>query len=103
MLERLEQLVSDCDAAIALPGGPGTLTEIALAWNLMIVGARRRRPLILVGDGWQSVFDQFLAQLGEYTPEVQRGLLQFAPDVQTAVRLLGTNVLDANVLDSNAS
>ena len=26
-----------CDAAIALPGGPGTLTEIALTWNLMIV------------------------------------------------------------------
>jgi hypothetical protein len=103
MLERLEELVSACDAAIALPGGPGTLTEIALTGNLMIVGARRRRPLILVGGGWQSVFDQFLAQLGEYTPEVQRGLLQFAPDIQTAVRLLGPNVLDSNVLDSNVS
>jgi uncharacterized protein (TIGR00725 family) len=97
MLERLEELVSACDAAIALPGGPGTLTEIALSWNLMIVGARRRRPLILVGGGWQSVFDQFLAQSGAYTPEVQRGLLQFAPDVQTAVRLLDSNVLDSNV------
>ncbi|MDP2993622.1 MAG: LOG family protein, partial [Anaerolineales bacterium] len=35
--ERLNELVLACDAAIALPGGPGTLTEIALTWNLMIV------------------------------------------------------------------
>jgi hypothetical protein len=58
----------------------------------MIVGVRHRRPLILVGAGWQSVFDQFLAQLGAYTPEVQRELLQFAPDIHTAVRLLDSNV-----------
>jgi hypothetical protein len=95
LLDRLEELISACDAAMALPGGPGTLTEIALTWNLMIVGARHRRPLILVGEGWQSIFDQFFARLGEYTPEVQRGLVQFAPDVQTAVRLLESNVHDA--------
>src|SRR6185295_11638657 len=34
--ERLNCLIDSCDAAIALPGGPGTLTEIALSWNLMI-------------------------------------------------------------------
>jgi uncharacterized protein (TIGR00725 family) len=28
--ERLNELVLACDAAIALPGGPGTLTEISL-------------------------------------------------------------------------
>jgi uncharacterized protein (TIGR00730 family) len=88
LLERLEEMISACDAAIALPGGPGTLTEIALTWNLMIVGARHRRPLILVGGGWQSVFDQFFARLGEYTPEFQRELVKFAPNVQAAVRLL---------------
>ncbi len=35
--ERLYELIQACDAAIALPGGPGTLTEVALTWNLMIV------------------------------------------------------------------
>ena len=49
--ERLDGLISGCDAAIALPGGPGTLTEIGLMWNLMIIDAIRRRPLILVGRG----------------------------------------------------
>ena len=54
--ERLEELVRACDGAIALPGGPGTLTEIALTWNLMIVAAIHPKPLILVGPGWKAVF-----------------------------------------------
>jgi uncharacterized protein (TIGR00730 family) len=88
LMERLEELISGCDAAIALPGGPGTLTEIALTWNLMIIGSLHRRPLILVGEGWQSVFDQVFTRLGTYTPSNQRSLLQFAPDVKTAMNLL---------------
>lgn len=95
LMERLEELIGACDAAIALPGGPGTLTEIALTWTLMIVGTLHRRPLILVGDGWQSVFDQVFTGLGDYTPEQQRELLQFAPDVQTAMQLLENNAVGA--------
>ena len=86
--ERLQVLIEECDAAIALPGGPGTLTEISLMWNLMIVESLHRRPLILVGDGWQSVFGQVFEKLGTYTSENQRNLLQFAPDVKTAVALI---------------
>ena len=86
--ERLQVLIEECDAAIALPGGPGTLTEISLMWNLMIVESLHRRPLILVGEGWQSVFGQVFDKLGTYTSEKQRDLLQFAPDVETAVSLL---------------
>jgi uncharacterized protein (TIGR00725 family) len=88
LMERLQVLVEECDAAIALPGGPGTLAEIALTWNLMIVESRHRIPLILVGDGWQSAFGQVFDKLGIYTSENQRDLLQFAPDVKTAVNKL---------------
>jgi len=88
LLERLQILVQECDAAIALPGGAGTLTEIMLMWNLMIVESIHRRPLVLVGDGWQSVFDQFLHSLGTYIHEVQRTLVSFAKDGQTAVELI---------------
>jgi len=86
--ERLNGLIDGCDAALALPGGPGTLAEIALIWNLMIVEALPRRPLILVGRGWQSMLDQAYAEMGEYFSENQRLLVQFAPDVETAVQLL---------------
>ena len=88
LLERLQVLVEECDAGIALPGGPGTLTEIALMWNLMIVESAHRRPLVLVGNGWQSVFDQFYSQLDVYIAEKQRALVQFAEDVSTAVELI---------------
>jgi uncharacterized protein (TIGR00730 family) len=86
--ERLNALIDGCDAAIALPGGPGTLAEIALTWDLLIVESLPRRPLVLVGDGWQSVFDQFFSSFHTYTPVNQRELLLFAPDVETAVKLL---------------
>jgi uncharacterized protein (TIGR00730 family) len=88
LIERLQVLVEECDAAIALPGGPGTLTEIALTWNLMIVESRHRSPLILVGRGWQSTFDQFFNEFHTYMPVNQRELLLFAEDVKTAVKML---------------
>jgi len=88
LFERLQVLIQECDAAIALSGGAGTLTEIMLMWNLMIVESMHRRPLVLVGAGWQAVFDQFLNSLGTYIPEIQRELVSFAKDGQTAVEFL---------------
>jgi uncharacterized protein (TIGR00730 family) len=88
LLERLEVLIEDCDAAIALPGGPGTLTEISLMWNLMVIQATHRRPLILVGEGWHATLDQAYTELNDYFPAHQRELVQFAPDIQTAVELI---------------
>src|SRR5512138_448933 len=88
LTERLHTLIHESDAALALPGGPGTLTEIGLTWNLMIVESLHRRPLILVGGGWQSTFDQFFRELSSYMTAQQREILQFAPDVPTAIELL---------------
>ena len=88
LVERLHTLIHECDAALALPGGAGTLTEISLLWNLMIVESLHRRPLILVGRGWQSTFDQFFKEFDSYMPVHQREILSFAKDVQTAVKML---------------
>jgi uncharacterized protein (TIGR00730 family) len=86
--ERLNELVHACDAAIALPGGPGTLTEIALTWNLMIVASIPKKPLILVGGGWKAVFDEMFNSLGEVIPSNQRELLRFAANVRSAMAIL---------------
>jgi uncharacterized protein (TIGR00730 family) len=86
--QRLNELVHACDAAIALPGGPGTLTEIALTWNLMIVDAIPRKPLILVGEGWKTTLETFLSQLDGYISEKQRSFLFFSADGIEAVRTL---------------
>ena len=87
--ERLNALIEKCDAAFALSGGPGTLTEISLMWNQLIIKALPPTPLILIGNGWQTVFNQaFYTELGDYVPAHQREHLQFAPDVNSAVKLL---------------
>jgi uncharacterized protein (TIGR00725 family) len=88
LMERLIGLIEGCDAAMALAGGAGTLTEISLMWNLMIVESLPPRPLILIGSGWQSTFDQFFKEFNAYMPKHQRELLYFAQDVKTAVEML---------------
>jgi hypothetical protein len=88
LIERLHTLIHDSDAAMALPGGVGTLAEISILWNLMTVESLHRRPLILIGRGWQSTFDQFFKEFDTYMPVPQREILSFAKDVHTAVKLL---------------
>lgn len=88
LLERLEAIITGCEAAIALPGGPGTLTEIALTWNLMVIQSLPPRPLILVGTAWRSVFDRFFEELAVYTPPAQREYLSFSPDIHSAFQRL---------------
>ncbi len=86
--ERILALIEGCDAAMALPGGAGTLTEIMMMWNLMIVESLPRRPLVLIGRGWQSTFDQFFGEFESYMPVQQRELLYFAGDVKDAIKRL---------------
>jgi hypothetical protein len=88
LIERLQAVVQECDAAIALPGGPGTLTELALTWNLKIINSIPPKPLILVGEGWKATIETMYNLLGMNIPQSQRDLLQFAPDVQTAASML---------------
>jgi len=88
LIERIMGLIEGCDAAMALPGGTGTLTEISLMWNLMIVESLTPRRLVLIGRGWQSTFDRFFDEFHAYMPSAQRELLYFAEDVQVAVSKL---------------
>jgi hypothetical protein len=53
LFDRLRTLVS-ADALIAVGGGIGTLTEVALSWNLRQKG-HGTSPLILVGGQWRRV------------------------------------------------
>jgi uncharacterized protein (TIGR00725 family) len=86
--DRLMKLIKSCDAACALPGGPGTLTEIALTWNLLLTESISPRPLILIGPAWDTVFETIFDTLGSYIPDDQRRWLTFAPNVDAAAELI---------------
>jgi predicted Rossmann-fold nucleotide-binding protein len=87
----LYALIENCDAAIALPGGIGTLAEVAAMWSSLQTGAIPPRPLILVGEGWQANIDVFLKAFERYVRPEHRRLLAFAPDVDQAVQMLDRN------------
>ena len=56
--ERLETLIDLGRAYIVLPGGTGTLLELAKVWELKNKGfLNADRPIILIGGFWKSLVD----------------------------------------------
>jgi uncharacterized protein (TIGR00725 family) len=47
---------------VVLPGGTGTLVELAVAWELMAKAASPARPLVCLGGFWQPVIDLVCTQ-----------------------------------------
>ncbi|MBM4424240.1 MAG: LOG family protein [Chloroflexi bacterium] len=86
--ERLYHLVSFCDAAVAMGGGIGTLSEVSLMWSLIQTGEIAQRPLVLVGPLWRGTFREFLSRADGYIPERDRQLLLFADTPADALAVL---------------
>ncbi|MBK7369098.1 MAG: LOG family protein [Candidatus Eisenbacteria bacterium] len=51
---RLDHLVREADAFVAVTGSIGTLTEIFIAWTMLAVSARPTAPLVLMGAHWRE-------------------------------------------------
>lgn len=81
--ERLMYLVNQFHGMIALPGGIGTLSEVALAWSLMQTGAAPQRPLVLLGPLWRETIRTFAQE--EYIRPRDMDLLYLAHSAETAV------------------
>jgi uncharacterized protein (TIGR00730 family) len=88
MRERLHYLIETCAGALALPGGIGTLAEIAVMWSHLQTGVLTNRALILIGDKWRETFQQFIDDFAPYVKSEHRGLLMYAPDADGAFSLL---------------
>ena len=83
--ERMIALIDAGDVVIALPGGVGTLAEITLLWNRMIVEAAPKRKLILIGEGWRSTFHGLFELMNGYFPSAHQSMLSFAATIEDAV------------------
>lgn len=86
LFQRLHHLVTFSDALVALRGGVGTLSEVALAWSLLQVREISRRPLILVGPAWRQIMETFRRESTITGTEWQ--LLDFASTAADVVPLL---------------
>ncbi len=58
--ERMLHLVECCDGIVAMPGGIGTLSELAMAWNFVQVGEIPPKPIIPFGGLWQRTLAAFV-------------------------------------------
>jgi len=86
--DRLFVLIDECDGAIALPGGIGTLAEIILTWSQLQIHPTDSRPLIVIGDGWVETINTFISNLNEYIPEGDQNRIIAVRDVDSALKAL---------------
>lgn len=86
LFQRLHYLVTLAEAWVALPGGIGTLSEVALTWSLMQVGELRPGPFVLVGEMWRKTIGEFSGD--DHVKPQYRELIKYAVDVEGVLPLL---------------
>jgi len=86
IFHRIEHMLTISSACLAVRGGSGTLAEVAMALNLLLLGALKPRPLVLVGPEWRAVMDAFFSHMP--SNESERGLITYADTPAKAVQAL---------------
>lgn len=81
---RLNHFLS-CDGVIALPGGVGTLSEMALAWAASQTEGKAL-PLVLLGECWPPIIQSLRENL--IVSDGDLSLLRFAASPEEAVHEL---------------
>lgn len=92
--ERLMHLVKEFHGMIALPGGIGTLSEVALAWSLMQTGEAPQRPLVLLGPLWRETIRIYAQE--EYIRSRDMDLIYLAHSAETAVGYVRQRIIAAH-------
>jgi uncharacterized protein (TIGR00730 family) len=90
LFQRLHYLVTFSDALVALRGGVGTLSEVALSWCLIQAGEMSRKPLVLVGPHWRQIMETFHRE--STVKERDWAQLSFAASVADVIPLLSSQV-----------
>jgi uncharacterized protein (TIGR00730 family) len=87
--ERLNKLIEVADGYAVLPGGTGTLMELAAVWELKNKGfLGAGKPIILIGDFWQP-----LISLIKLEDAQSAGCIETAENPAQAVAMLSSRIL----------
>ena len=84
--ERLQGLITRSVGFIAIRGGMGTVTELSLVWNKIQTKVIEPRPLVLLGDCWRPVVEQWQKYLAVSDQDV--AALDFASTPEEAVEII---------------
>jgi uncharacterized protein (TIGR00730 family) len=94
LFARIREMQSRADGFIVLKGSMGTLAELALVWNLAKIDAKRRKPIILLGEAWDKVLHAWSEHLTVTEEEVR--LLHVVAEPHDAVEYLTRALRDAH-------
>ena len=86
--ERLQRLITRSIGFIAIRGGMGTVTELSLVWNKIQTRVIDPRPLVLLGDCWPPVVEQWQRCLAVSENDIRA--LDFAETAEQAVEIIKT-------------
>ena len=81
-VDRLMELLDLADAYIACGVSPGTVVEVATAWDYMLKNFIEQKPLILMGKEWKNICYIFFAQ------DAYKGKTDFITLVETPEQAL---------------
>ena len=84
--ERLQRLITRSVGFIAVRGGMGTVTELSLVWNKLQTRVLGPRPLVLLGDCWPPMVQEWQRYLAVSDDDVK--FLDFANTPEEAVRII---------------
>ena len=85
LLLRLDKLTEIADGYVILGGGIGTLLELALVWNLQLMGVFDK-PIVLLGPDWRAAVERFSEHL--MIRDVDLAALTFVDTPEQAVGAL---------------
>ena len=83
---RTRTLLDRPQGFVVLPGGAGTLAEVALLWALHRAGLLGRRPVVLLGGAWPGLVSD-LERHG-MLESAAREMMRFADSPETTVKLV---------------
>ncbi|HPY77225.1 MAG TPA: LOG family protein [Anaerohalosphaeraceae bacterium] len=87
--ERLAKLIELGQAYLVLPGGTGTLLELADVWERKNKGfANTDKPIILIGEFWKTLADS----IAEIDPRAGR-CIHIAADPQQVLNILSETLI----------
>ena len=81
--DRLLKLIALGDGYVALPGGTGTLVELAVAWEMIHKRLTPAKPLVALGEFWRPIVEQI-----ESADSNSRGLVRISSSVARSLRAL---------------
>lgn len=81
--DRLLHMVEHADGYLAMPGGIGTLHEIAETWELMRIGGVPSRPFVCYGPMWEEIIQ--IMEGSAFLGDGYHGMITIARDATAVI------------------